>query len=131
MKTIYKLGTLFLALVILSSSIDMTPITVTHYRNTYPSRNGYIMPTKGDYLVATWANPCTDFMMVTGTGEVYNNTVTVLFYRGSEYQGQKTIAFQPWAELGFPTEYAYDTAVIINWDGPADSVIQPWCWWHY
>ena len=131
MKTLYKFGTLFLALVVLSGSIDMTPITVTPYRNTYPSRNGYVMPTQGDYLVATWAIPCTDFMVVTGAGEVYNNTMTVLFFRNGEQVGQKTIVFQPWAELFFTTEYTYDTAVFINWDGPADSVIQPWCWWHY
>ena len=127
----YKLGTFFLALAILSGSIDMTPITVTPYRNTYPSRNGYIMPTQGDYLVATWVNPCTNFMIVTGTGEVYNNTINVLFYRNGEYLGRKVITFQPWSELFVSTEYVYDTAVIINWDGPQDGVIQPWCWWHY
>ena len=126
----YKLGTFLLALV-LSGSIDMTPITVTPYRNTYPSCNGYIMPTQGDYLVATWYNPCTNFMIVTGSGEAYNNTVNVLFYRGGEYLGQKVIVFQPWSELFISTEYTYDTAVIINWDGPQDGVIQPWCWWHY
>jgi len=127
----YKMNIFLLALVVLSGSIDMTPYSVTPYRNTYPSRNGYIMPSRGDYLVATWYNPCTDFMVVTGAGEVYNNTMTVLFFRNGEQVGQKTIVFQPWAELSFTTEYAYDTAVIINWDGPSDSVIQPWCWWHY
>ena len=131
MKTPYKLGTFLLALVVLSGSIDMTPYNVTPYRNTYPSRFGYVMPTQGDYLVATWANPCTNFMIVTGTGEVYNNTVNVLFYRNGEYLGQKVIAFRPWSELFVSTEYTYDTVVIINWDGPSDSVIQPWCLWHY
>ena len=131
MKNLYKLGTLLLALTILSGSIDMTPYNVTPYRNTYPSRNGYVMPTQGDYLVATWTVPCTDFMVVTGAGEVYNNTMTVLFFRNGEQVGQKTIVFQPWSELFVYTEYTYDTAVIINWDGPADSVVQPWCWWHY
>ena len=131
MKTLYKIGTFLLALVVLSGSIDMTPYNVTPYRNTYLSRFGYVMPTQGDYLVATWANPCTNFMIVTGNGEVYDNTVNVLFYRNSEYLGQKVIAFQPWAELFVVTEYTYDTAVIINWDGPSDSVVQPWCWWHY
>ena len=131
MKTLYKIGTFLLALIVLSGSIDMTPYNVTPYRNTYLSRFGYVMPTQGDYLVATWANPCTNFMIVTGNGEVYNNTVNVLFYRNGEYLGQKVIVFQPWSELYVSTEYAYDTAVIINWDGPTDSVIQPWCWWHY
>ena len=131
MKTLYKIGTFLLALVVLSGSIDMTPYNVTPYRNTYLSRFGYVMPTQGDYLVATWYNPCTNFMIVTGSGEAYNNTVNVLFYRNGEYLGQKVIVFQPWSELYVSTEYAYDTAVIINWDGPTDSVIQPWCWWHY
>ena len=81
--------------------------------------------------MATWANPCTNFMIVTGSGEAYNNTVNVLFYSGGEYLGQKVIAFQPWSELFISTEYTYDTAVIVNWDGPTDSVIMPWCWWHY
>ena len=128
MKTLRIILTIF---VVLFSSIDMTPYNVTPYRNTYPSRNGYIMPKKGDYLVAMWANPCTNFMIVTGTGEVYNNTINVLFYRNGEYLGRKVIAFQPWSELFVATEYTYDTAVIVNWDGPTDSVVQPWCWWHY
>ena len=122
----------FLAILVISLGvIDMTPTSITPYRNTYPSRNGYVMPTRGDYLVAAWYNPCTNFMIVTGTGEAYNNTVNVLFYRNGEYLGQKVIAFQPWSELFVSTEYTYDTAVIVNWDGPADSVVQPWCWWHY
>ena len=131
MKTLYKIGTFTLALVVLSGLIDMTPYNVTPYRNAYPSRNGYIMPTRGDYLVATWAVPCTDFMAVTGAGDAYNNTMTVLFFRNGQQVGQKTLVFQPWAELSFTTDYTYDTAVFINWDGPADSVVQPWCWWHY
>lgn len=127
----YKMNIFLLALVILFGSIDMAPVSVTPYRNTYPSRNGYVMPTQGDYLIATWAIPCTDFMVVTGAGEVYNNTMTVLFFRNGEQVGQKTLVFQPWAELSTTTEFVYDTVVFINWDGPADSVVQPWCWWHY
>ena len=131
MKSAYKIGTFLLALIVLSGSIDMTPISITPYRNAYPSRNGYVMPTQGDYLVATWYNPCTNFMIVTGSGEAYNNTVNVLFYRNGEYLGQKVIAFQPWSELYVSTEFTYDTVAVVNWDGGQDSAVMLWGWWHY
>ena len=122
----------FLAILVISLGvIDMPADTITPHANSYASRNGYVMPGYMDYVVATWSIPCDDLMVVTGTGSQYSNNISIVFYEDNEQVGLSTVQFVPWSEINIFTNFTYDTVVFINPDNQTDSVIMPWCWWHY
>ncbi len=119
---INRLALCFLLLSVFLGQIDLAPQTLTPLGKTTDTRFGWYMPGYLDGLAVQFFTVCHDLKFATGSGEIYNNTIGLAFFRDKKLIKTRILNFERFSNYSISTSFDYDAVIFYNADNQPDAV---------